>query len=103
MDFPSRYEAAIGWIVARCPAPDKFAHCYAGLLIWVAAALILRRPLRSSRPVAVVVLAEVVNEVIDRFAHGAWLWRDTLGDAAATWFWPVLLTGLLRWVPRLRR
>lgn len=103
MDFISRYERTIIWIVSICPAPDKFAHTYAGLAIWVGAALLLRRSLRSPLPLALVVLAELGNEVIDRFAHGSWLWRDTLGDMTATWFWPVLLTCLLRWKPALRR
>lgn len=103
MDFPARYEAAIGWIVSLCPPPDKFAHTYAGLAIWMLAALLLRRSLASAAPLLVVIAAEVANEIVDRFAHGSWMWHDTLGDAAATWFWPVVLAGLMRWVPALRR
>lgn len=96
MNFAQRYESWIGWIVGHCPAPDKFAHTYAGLIIWVAAALVLRSRRKSLAPLAVVIVAEVANECIDRVAHGSWMWHDTLGDVAATWFWPVVLTGLLR-------
>jgi hypothetical protein len=103
MVFATRYEAAITWIVSLCPPPDKFAHTYAGLAIWLVAALVLRRSLASVAPLLVVILAEVANEIVDRFAHGSWMWPDTLRDAAATWFWPLLLAGLMRWVPFLRR
>ncbi len=103
MEFARLYEHLIGRIVAHCPAPDKFAHTYAGLAIWLAAAVLMRRPLASARPWLVAVAAEVANECVDRVAHGSWMWRDTLGDAAATWFWPTVLLLALRYVPALRR
>lgn len=102
MNFAHRYEQAIQWIVSLCPQPDKFAHSYAGLTIWLLATLVLRRPLRSIMPLVVVVVAEVGNECIDRVAHGGWMWRDTLGDAGATWFWPSVLWLMLNYIPRLR-
>ena len=103
MEFALCYERIIGWIVSRCPAPDKFAHTYAGLAVWLTAGLIFRRPLRSALPLVVVIGVEIANECIDRVAHGSWMWRDTLGDAAATWFWPIVLTAALRWREALRR
>lgn len=103
MNFAHRYEQAINWIVSHCPAPDKFAHSYAGLMIWLLAAIVLRRPLRSLGPLLVVIAAEVGNECVDRVAHGGWMWPDTLGDAAATWFWPVVLWFAINRVPHLRR
>lgn len=101
MNFFQRYEAVIGWIVGLCPAPDKFAHTYAGLLIWVLSAVILRRPLYSARTLAPVVALEMANELVDRIAHGSWDLPDTMGDMAATWFWPVALFACLRLFPRL--
>ena len=79
-------------IVARCPAPDKFAHTYAGLTIWLVSAVVLGKPLSSVWPLATVVAAELGNEIMDRFAHGSWMWHDTLTDMAATWFWPMVLS-----------
>ncbi|MEJ2458226.1 MAG: hypothetical protein P8Y58_08790 [Novosphingobium sp.] len=101
MDFFQRYEQAIGWVVSLCPAPDKFAHTYAGLTIWLLAALLFRRPLRSAWPLLTVIGFELVNEAIDRVAHGSWLWHDTLRDMAATWFWPLVLVTCLRLFPFL--
>jgi hypothetical protein len=96
MKFALAYEHGITWIVRQCPAPDKFAHTYAGLIIWLLAALLLKRPRGSLLPLLVVIAAEVGNECVDRVANGTWMWRDTLGDMAATWFWPVVLTMALR-------
>lgn len=102
MDFAQRYEHGIGWIVAQCPAPDKFAHTYAGLSLWLLAATLSRKPLWSWFPLSVVVCLEVANEVVDRLANGSWRWPDTLGDMAATWFWPIVLGWALRLDRRLR-
>lgn len=101
MDFPQRYEQAIGWIVQQCPHPDKFAHTYAGLGIWLVAALLSRKPLYSFWTLLPVIGLELVNEGIDRLAHGSWQWHDTLGDMAATWFWPCVLFTCLRLFPAL--
>jgi len=95
MHVAMAYESIIGWIVGHCPAPDKFAHNYASLAIWLIASVGLRRP-TSLVPLAIVIAAEIGNECIDRVAHGSWMWRDTLGDVTATLFWPTVLTLLLR-------
>lgn len=92
MSFPMAYERAIGAIVAHCPQPDKFAHMFAGLCLWLVAALVLRQRLASRWPISVVLLAEVANECVDYWANHSWRWPDTLGDAAATWFWPLTLS-----------
>lgn len=103
MDFINRYERAIVWILGYCPGQDKFAHTYAGLIIWLAAAVALRKPFGSLLPIVIVIALETANECVDRAAHGSWRWHDTIGDAAATWFWPVVLTAALRWIPSLKR
>lgn len=97
------YHAEVERIVTGSGLGDKFFHTNVGLLIWVGAALILRCPLRSPVPLAVVILAEVVNEVLDWIAVGAWRWSDTFMDAAATWFWPATLTLLLHQLGKLRQ
>jgi hypothetical protein len=83
-------------------APDKFIHVQVGLAIWCLSALVLRRSLRSPVPLAICILAEVANEVLDRMAAGSWKWGDTAGDALATWFWPVVLFAILRFNKRAR-
>jgi len=96
MNFPQTYEHVISWIVRQCPEPDKFAHTYAGLTIWVLSAGLARKSLKSWFPVCMVALLEAANECVDRAANGSWRWHDTLGDVAATLFWPLLITLLLR-------
>ncbi|MCJ2180385.1 hypothetical protein [Novosphingobium album (ex Hu et al. 2023)] len=101
MNFFLRYEQAINWIVGLCPQPDKFAHTYAGLLIWLFAGLALRRPLHSVWTLVPVVVLELANEMVDRITHGSWAWHDTLRDMAATWFWPFVLLTCFRLFPVL--
>ena len=102
MLFIRDYEATIGWIVLHCGGSDKFAHTYAGLLFWLIGALASRR---SRAPfeigLMVIITLEIANECVDRIAHGSWMWRDTLGDVAATCFWPAILTIAIRSQPRL--
>lgn len=102
MNFAIRYEQAIGWIVSQCPPPDKFAHTYAGLCLWLVSSILLRKPLSSPWPLAAVILAELANECVDRVAHGSWRWPDTIGDVVATLFWPFILMTSLRVFPHLR-
>lgn len=91
------YERAVYWLTRHAPGEDKFLHTYAGLTIWVVAAAILRRPLGSALPIAVVILIELINECIDYAWHGIFISVDTLGDMFATWFWPLLLSFIIRW------
>lgn len=101
MNFFQQYEQAINWIVSLCPQPDKFAHTYAGLLIWLLAGLIIRRPLYSVWTLVPVAVLELANEMVDRVTHGSWRWHDSLRDVAATWFWPFVLVACLRLFPVL--
>lgn len=103
MAFPQRYEQLINFIVGMCPGPDKFAHVNAGIALWLGSALILRRPLHSLWPLTVIIVLEVANEVVDFFAHDAWHWQDTIADAVATWFWPLVLSACLSGIPGLVR
>jgi hypothetical protein len=101
IDFATRYEAAIAWVVYQCPEPDKFAHMCAGLTIWLLSAALFGRGIRSRAPVAAVLTIELLNECVDRYAHGSWRWPDTLGDIAATCFWPIVIASLLDLFPAL--
>lgn len=102
MQFVKLYEAGISWTVGHLPGADKLAHTYAGLLLWLGFAMILRHSLRSWKPVAFVVLMESANECVDRVAHGNWALADTSTDFLATLFFPVLLTFALRRLSHLR-
>lgn len=97
MHYVHLYEVVIWQAVSHSPGPDKFDHTYAGLAIWLLAAALLRAPLSSTLPWGAVIVAEVANECVDRLANGTWKWPDTLGDAAATWFWPTVLMLFCRW------
>ncbi|MXO67084.1 hypothetical protein [Altericroceibacterium endophyticum] len=101
--FPEHYQAAAQAVVALCPGPDKFAHMCAGLGIWLIAAILLRKPLHSPWPLAVVVAAEIANEYVDFLAYNSWRWNDTVFDALATLFWPAVLALALRKMPVLRK
>lgn len=102
MNFLLSYETLISKIVSLCPAQDKFAHMSAGLGVWLISAMVLRKPLHSRWPLLIVLLLELGNECVDRLAHKSWRLNDTIGDAIATWFWPVLLTLALANLPLLR-
>lgn len=97
------YHRKVGFFDHLKIGGDKFLHVQAGLAIWCLAALILKRPLRSPLPIAIVFAAEIFNEIMDRLHAGNWRWPDTIGDAVSTWFWPVLLCILLNASPRFRR
>ena len=91
-----RYEHGINWILRRSPGADKFVHINIGMALYLGTALLTRRRFGSRLPLAVVALAEAGNECVDRVAHGSWEWPDTLGDIAATLFWPCVLTIIFR-------
>lgn len=91
MELAHKYAEFTHWVVSLCPAPDKFAHTYAGMGIWLLAAVTTRRPLNSWLPLFVIIAIEGANEFADYLAYGSWRWHDTIRDMAATWFWPAIL------------
>lgn len=75
---------------------DKMAHLTVGLLLWLIAAIVLRRPLGSWQPVLLVLLIELANETIEALYMPGWSMPDTLGDIASTLFFPVAIVTLVR-------
>ncbi len=75
-------------------------HIHAGLLVLLAACLILRRPLGSMMPLQIVILLEVANEAVDsaRYQMSSWPWTpwNSVADLIDTLLWPVVLTLLAR-------
>jgi hypothetical protein len=89
-------------LLARSGMSDKVLHMQVGLAVFLAASLLLRRPLRSWTPFLIVCGLEAANELMDRLFWGAWRWSDTLLDAATTIFWPLVIVLVLK-LERSRR
>lgn len=85
------YHALVVWVVQVTYLPNSLLHVHAGMAIFVAASLVTRRPRGGVVPFAVVCVAELVNEVMDRFHAGSWQWADTSVDVLNTLFWPFVL------------
>ncbi|QIG81184.1 hypothetical protein G5C33_16310 [Sphingosinithalassobacter tenebrarum] len=87
------YHGWIEWIINASQTMDKVWHIHAGLTILLLSRLLLRTPLRSFVPFGVVVVAELINELLDRIHFGQWRWEDTVSDAVFTLFWPLMISG----------
>ena len=75
-------------------------HVYVGLAVFLLAALLFRRRLRSLVPWLAVLLVACAGELLDLqddLIHvGHWQWRASLHDIVNTLFWPTLLLLLAR-------
>lgn len=70
---------------------DKLTHLNVGVVIFLLAAALFRKPLSSPLPMIAVLICEIGNEIMDVLATGHFNKGDTLGDFIATLFWPVIL------------
>jgi len=102
MQWVKRYHNAGEEIVRWSGQTDKFVHVHTGLLIWLLAAVLLKRRLSSWVPLAVVVAAEGANELLDWGFYGHVNRADTAGDIAATLAWPLILTVALQRFRKIR-
>ncbi len=99
MNIAERYHAVIIWIGNGTGAPDALIHVHAGMAVLLVARIVTGRSLASPVPFAIVCLAELFNELMDRLSFGSWRVTDTTLDVLNTLFWPfVLMIGL-----RIRR
>lgn len=99
MTLTGAYESLIQWIGDGTGAPDSLLHVHAGLAVLLLARIVTGKSLATPVPFAIVCIAELANEILDRINHGSWLWQDTSLDIVNTLFWPfVLMIGL-----RMRR
>ena len=75
-------------------------HVYVGLAVFLVAAALLRRPLRSIVPLLLVVIVASVGELLDMrddiVSFGYWRWGASLHDVLNTLFWPTVLFLLAR-------
>ena len=75
-------------------------HIHIGLAIYFGAMFLLRAAPTSPRPVIIVLVVELINEVSDTFhlRRGAWqVWNnDPVTDIVNTMIWPVTILAFFR-------
>lgn len=95
-----RYAAAVSEaksaLGAALELSDDLLHVHLGLLIFVLAALVTRRRMRSWWPLAIVAVLAVANEVIDYLIPGSWSASLSALDLVNTLVWPLVLFLLAR-------
>lgn len=69
---------------------EDLIHVHVGLAIFVVAALLLRRRMRSPLPILAVVLLALANEIFDWLA-GPWDPLEGVLDFVNSVFWPAVL------------
>lgn len=97
MQIVAAYEQAKNQFATWIGLSQPELHIHAGMLVFLATAVILRKPLRSPLPFLAVIAAEVLNEVADRLHSGSWRWPDTIRDVLFTLMWPLVILLLARW------
>ncbi|KQT31050.1 hypothetical protein [Methylophilus sp. Leaf414] len=79
-------------IVAATGLSKDALHIYVGLAVFLVAAIVFRKPLRSNVPWFVVVSVAITGEVLDMrddiASLGYWRWGASLHDILNTLFWP---------------
>lgn len=77
-------------------------HIFVGIIVWVSAGLLLRRPLTSWVPwlcvVAAILWNEAVDLVLERWSDPGWQYGETAKDLVLT----VVLPTILMFAARLR-
>ncbi len=91
MDIPALYTQMIREIGDGTGMADSLLHVHAGMLVLLLTRVTTGRRLSTPVPLAVVALAELGNEVLDRLHYGSWRWADTTSDVINTLFWPLML------------
>ncbi|MGD9582714.1 MAG: hypothetical protein AB7V26_03450 [Lysobacterales bacterium] len=75
-------------------------HIHVGLLAFIFAALVFRKPFHSFAPWLSAASAAVIIEAMDAYddlrSFGLWRWEASLHDIANTLLWPTLLALLFR-------
>lgn len=86
-------------VVAATGLSKDALHVHVGLLVYLAVAVITRRPMRSVIPWLAVLLVALTGEIIDLRNElavvGHWRWSASVHDLVNTMLWPtVLFVGL---------
>ena len=103
----SDFQAAKLQIIAALGLGRDALHIYAGLAVFLLAAWLLRRPLKSPVPLAAVVIVAIAGEAwdfLDTANAGKRLpWAGSWHDIWNTAFWPAILFLLARFTRLLKR
>ncbi len=91
MDIPALYARMIQAIGDGTGMADSLLHVHAGMAVLLITRIVTGYRLSTPVPLAVVALAELANEVLDRIYWGSWRWEDTSLDILNTMFWPTML------------
>ena len=95
------------WLVALLGLPRDALHIYVGMIVFLAAAALLRRSLGDWRPIFAVFLVALAGEAWDLIdawrASEALEWAKGWHDLWNTSLWPLVLHVLARWTRLLRR
>jgi hypothetical protein len=91
MDIPALYARMIQAIGDGTGMADSLLHVHAGMAVLLITRIVTGYRLSTPVPLAVVTLAELANEVLDRIYWGSWRWEDTSLDILNTMFWPTML------------
>lgn len=83
-------------LTAASGMTENLLHVHIGLAIFVVAALLLRRRMRSPVPLAIVVALAFLNEVADFAEAGPWDPLESGLDFANSVVWPAILFLLAR-------
>lgn len=91
MDIPALYARLIHAIGDGTGMIDSLLHVHAGMAVLLITRVVTGYRLSTPVPLAVVAIAELANEVLDRMHYGSWRWADTSLDIVNTLFWPTML------------
>lgn len=88
------------FIVSATDLSKDALHIYAGLAIFIIAAIIFRKSLKSITPWLAVLFFAVIAELIDMrddlISSGYWRWGASVHDILNTLFWPSVIFILAR-------
>jgi hypothetical protein len=98
---PTTFQSIKLSIIAASQLSRDSLHIYVGMTTWLAAAWLLRRPLRSWAPLVAVMVVALLVEVVDLrddlITRGRLRWWASAHDFATTLFWPTVLLLVARW------
>lgn len=87
-------------IVSATGLSKDTLHVYVGLAVFLAAAFVLRRTLRSPLPWLVALVIAALGEIVDMrddiSSLGYWRWAASTHDIVNTIFWPTVLFCMAR-------
>lgn len=83
------------WLSNTLRLDHSTLHVHVGMVIWVVCVAVAG-DIGAWWPLAVVVAAELFNELLDRLRNGDWQLPDTLSDIVNSVFWPAVLFALAR-------